>query len=737
MNEEVFISYAAKDRERVLGLVKRLRSAGVTVWIDQAGIDVATMWSQEIVNAIRDCKVMLLSISPHSTESENVVKELALASERKKPIIPVYLEPADIPGTMEYQLAGIQRVEYFLENEDAAFNAMVRSLVKLGVNIDTEKTGINDENFESTLATHHNKRNPKQKLTPAKIGLLLGIAALAISLVGYVLLSARQGPPGERGRPKDGMGRFDRTPPGERGRPKGGMGRFDRTNGEDRPRRGSGATLGPSANSSVRKSEKESTLQSIQEQRIDSNNQTLRSTKLAILPFKVLGASDNEFIAEGMTMELISKLQPVSGLTVIASNSTMKFKDSTLSPSEIGQQLNAGSLLRGTIQQGNEQLKVIVNLVDANTQEVKWSQSFDGNTRDMLKLQGEIAQSVARELQLVLSPDELAKVTKRATESQEAYQEYLQGRIEWKKRSRQGFANAIQHFEKAIELDPNFALAYSGLADIYFVFPYWQVEFPAIAYPKAKENAEKAKELDATIAEPWATLAAIEWANFDWDKSERLLAHAIDLNKNYANAWHWRAALHVQRGNPRLAFQYALKSIELDPISPINYAALAACNFYINEFDETILLYEKAFELSNNENENFIVMIAETYLRMTQAEKVNQILDQHFEDVTKNVRAMMIKARCEIIAGNKTKGFEILNNMLHQKSAGEKYISEHFIADVYAELGDKEKAFYWLEQAMNNKAPHCSLFAQKPIYEKWRDEPKYKALLKKANLVQP
>ena len=148
MNEEVFISYAAKDRERVLSLVKRLRTAGVTVWIDQAGIDVATMWSQEIVNAIRDSKVMLLSISPHSTESENVVKELALASERKKPIIPVYLEPADIPGTMEYQLAGIQRVEYFLENEDAAFNAMVRSLVKLGVNIDTEKTDINDENFE-------------------------------------------------------------------------------------------------------------------------------------------------------------------------------------------------------------------------------------------------------------------------------------------------------------------------------------------------------------------------------------------------------------------------------------------------------------------------------------------------------------------------------------------------------------------------------------------------------------
>ena len=153
-------------------------------------------------------------------------------------------------------------------------------------------------------------------------------------------------------------------------------------------------------------------------------------------------------------MELISKLQPISGLTVIASNSTMKFKDSSLSPIEIGQQLNAGSLLQGTIQQGNDKLKVIVNLVNANSQEVKWSQSFNGSTSDMLKLQGEIAQSVASKLKLVLSPDEIAKVTKLTTEIPEAYQEYLQGRIEWKKRSKQSFATAIKHFEKAIELDP-------------------------------------------------------------------------------------------------------------------------------------------------------------------------------------------------------------------------------------------------------------------------------------------
>ena len=186
MSAEVFISYAARDRERVLGLVERLRGAGVTVWIDQAGIDVSTMWSQEIVSAIKGCKVMLLSISPNSTESENVVKELALASERKKPIIPVYLETAEIPETMEYQLAGIQRVEYFREKEDSAIEAMLRSLVKRGVHVDEKFTRNDlDEGLVSSLASH----NPSIEKTPSKkereIGLLTPILVLAI--IGLIL----------------------------------------------------------------------------------------------------------------------------------------------------------------------------------------------------------------------------------------------------------------------------------------------------------------------------------------------------------------------------------------------------------------------------------------------------------------------------------------------------------------------------------------------------------------------
>jgi len=197
MSAEVFISYAARDRDRVLGLVERLRKAGVTVWIDQAGIDVSTMWSQEIVSAIKGCKVMLLSISPHSTESENVVKELALASERKKPIIPVYLEAAEIPETMEYQLAGIQRVEYFRENEDAAFNAMLRSLVKRGVHVDEDGTGLNKyEGFETPITSHSPEPQKTTVSSNRKIGVVTPLLVLAV--IGLVLaLVLRPGKPPE------------------------------------------------------------------------------------------------------------------------------------------------------------------------------------------------------------------------------------------------------------------------------------------------------------------------------------------------------------------------------------------------------------------------------------------------------------------------------------------------------------------------------------------------------------
>ena len=188
MSADVFISYAAKDRERVALLVERLQQAGVSVWIDMAGIEVAAMWSKEIVSAIRECKVLLLSISTHSTESENVVKELALASERKKTIIPIYLEPAEIPETMEYQLAGIQRVEFFEGREDLALQAVIRALSKLGVTVADEASAAAAR--ASNIAAHgagHSSGKAEIKREVA-VWLKAAAAIVGLAVLGFAMI---------------------------------------------------------------------------------------------------------------------------------------------------------------------------------------------------------------------------------------------------------------------------------------------------------------------------------------------------------------------------------------------------------------------------------------------------------------------------------------------------------------------------------------------------------------------
>ena len=328
MNEEVFISYATNDRERVLGLVERLRNAGVTVWIDQAGIDVSSMWSQEIVSAIKGCKVMLLSISPHSTESENVVKELALASERKKPIIPVFLEAAEIPETMEYQLAGIQRVEYFKDKENAAFKAMLRSLIKRGVHVQEETSEASDDLRNTAALTTHSSESQKPNVSRSnKTGVLIPI--LLLTIIGLVLALLFQG-------------------------------------------RNKNTNLVEQTSSS---------------QNIDPVQHKEEKNSIAIVPFRNIGTdSDNNFLAEGMHEEINAMLSMAPNLMV---KDGTRFKDQINDVKTVGQSLEVESILTGSVMQSMGQLRVIVKLVDAKTEANLWTKTFDKNEGDFFTIQRE------------------------------------------------------------------------------------------------------------------------------------------------------------------------------------------------------------------------------------------------------------------------------------------------------------------------------------------------------------
>ena len=507
MSAEVFISYAASDRERVLGLVERLRKAGVTVWIDQVGIDVSTMWSQEIVSAIKSCKVMLLSISPHSTESGNVVKELALASERKKPIIPVYLEAAEIPETMEYQLAGIQRVEYFRENEDAAFKAMLRSLVKRGVHVDEEGAGLDmDEGFETSIASHAPEPQKTTVSANRKVGVVTPLLVLAV--IGLVLALVL---------------RPDKSP----------------------------ETSGDQA-APVEKSEPIQAKQN--------------KTSITVLPFRNIGPSNNEsFLADGMHEEIDAMLSMTPSLIV---KNASRMKDMALDPRSVGEALKVDSVLTGTVRQSDGQLRVTVKLVDTKTEENIWASTFDKSESDIFAVQREIAQKVVEGLKLKLGEGQQDLIVNRQTKDLEAYNLYINGRKMWKTRTREGMRDSIEKFELALSKDPKFALAYVGIADAYNQLVMYGHSPPEVSFPKAKDELKKALALNDSISEAHASLGFISWVyDWNWDAAEKSLKKALSINPNYPDARRWLSHVHITMGNISSALEEIDKGIKLEPNS--------------------------------------------------------------------------------------------------------------------------------------------------------------------------
>ena len=535
MSAEVFISYATSDRDRVLGLVERLRSAGVTVWIDQAGIDVSSMWSQEIVSAIKGCKVMLLSISPHSTESENVVKELALASERKKPIIPVYLQAAEIPETMEYQLAGIQRVEYFKENEDVAFKAMLRSLVKRGVHVDEETSRASPDLIAAATLTPQSSEPQKGTVSRNnKTGILIPI--LLLTIVGLVLALLFQ-----LGDEKNNLGE---------------------------------QTSNSNSNDPVQQ------------------NETKNS--IAIVHFRNIGTeSENNFLAEGMHEEINAMLSMAPNLMV---KDGSRFKDQINDVKIVGQSLEVESILTGSVIQSMGKLRVIVKLVDAKTEANLWTKTFDKNEGDFFTIQREIAQSVAEGLSINLDSEYKNLIAKRQTKNLEAYNLYLEARLLWNTRKKNKMYQAIEKYELALAKDPDFALGHAGIAECYNMIAAYSFSPASIAYPKAKRALDQALKINENISEIHSSLGWYYYSyEYDFDKAEKSLLKALSLNPSSPEANRWYAQVRSLRFKPE-SLNEIKKAIKLEPKSAITKFVQVRILTTFSKLDEAMEAAEKVKE---------------------------------------------------------------------------------------------------------------------------------------------
>ena len=671
MSTEVFISYAAKDRTRVLDLVERLRAAGVSLWIDQMGIEGATMWSQEIVAAIRNCKVLILAISENSAGSENVVKEVALASEGRKRILPVYIRQAEIPESMAYQLAGIQRIEFFEGREDAALQAIIRALSKLGVTVaDEASVAAAASNIAAHGAGHPTGKAEAKSEAPIWLKVAAAVVGLAVLGMAGTFF----------------FGSSTTTAPMP-------------------------IALGQTQTNTVAQA-------------------TLDANRVVVLPFKVIGgAQDSEDLGYGLVSTLTSKLQPLQNLVVIAKESARKFEDSKQSPKEIGQALGAGTLVTGEIQTSNDKIQVNIQLINANTEALGWGNTFTKTKNDFLDLQNEIATKLASELKGGLDAAEAQQLAQKATENPDAQAEYQAGRREWNKRSKEGFENAIAHFEKAIELDPNYADPYAGMADTYSLLPAYNFALPTDTMPKAKAYAEQAKKKNANLAKAYTSLAwVLHQYEYNWKGAEENYRRAAELNPNYATMNHWFGIFLSDIGKHNEAIKLTVKASELDPHSMIIKSTVAHTFLMAEKNTQALKYCDKTFEI----DPYFSFALWFEHAKINERNSKEKI--DHIKEAIRRYpnQPMHRKTLAEVYwkMGDREAAMEQMIELLDRYH--DSFRKAHF-ADLYFVMGKPEQAYRWLEKAIEAKEGNILFYGVLPTLKKFRSEPRFRKLYKKIN----
>jgi len=358
----------------------------------------------------------------------------------------------------------------------------------------------------------------------------------------------------------------------------------------------------------------------------------LERNRIAVLPLVNISPDpDDSYFADGMTEELIYTLSKIRGLRVIAQTSVMKYKAVRKSVAEIGQELRVATVLEGSVRKAGHHLRINLQLVDAQTEEHLWAEAFDRDLEDVLAVQSEIARKVAEVLEVKLLAGERQKLEPRAPSDVDIYMLYLKGRHFWNQRSESGLRRAIEIFQDVIAADPDYALAYAGLADCYSVLASRGSLPIHEALPKAREAAQKALELDPTLAEANASLALIEWLfEHNVERAAALFRKAIAQNPNYATARHWYANLLSDLGRPSEALAEMKRALALDPLSPIINMALSAVLWESGQFSEALEQHRRAQALAADFVEGHVSLAAvlQTAGRWAEAEaELNKALD--------------------------------------------------------------------------------------------------------------
>ena len=461
---------------------------------------------------------------------------------------------------------------------------------------------------------------------------------------------------------------------------------------------------------------------------------------IAVMPFvNESGNADVEYLSDGMTETLISSLSNIPNLSVKARSTVFYYKGKEISPKKIGEELKVQAVLFGRVSQRGDDLRLSLELVNTESQDVIWSEQYNRKQSDLVSLQSEIAKTVSDKLRLKLTATEQERVSKTNTTSSEAQQLYLKGRFHWNKRKTEDFQKAREFFQQAIAVDPNYALAHTGLADTLALMPYYGNFRPSEYMPLAKQSTLKALELDPNLAEAHASLGQILPSyDFDFKGAERELKRAIELDPKYPSAYQWLSEVYLYQGNSDQALAEINKAQELDPLSMIINNNKGNILVVGGKLDEAFVQFKKTIELfpdATGPRGN----LAEAYAangRYSEAFELNLInvkLSGQRPEVIKTVQLAFEK---DGYKGYLQKVLEI--QLEGQRSALEKdknaYRRGFGIALTYARLQDKEKALEYLNKAFDQREPQMAEIKTRPPFAFLRDDPRFKELVRKVGI---
>jgi TolB-like protein/Tfp pilus assembly protein PilF len=458
---------------------------------------------------------------------------------------------------------------------------------------------------------------------------------------------------------------------------------------------------------------------------------TFPKNRLAVLPFDNYSPnSTDEYISYGFTEEIISVLSNIKDMQVIARTSVMKYKNIVTDINEVAQDLNVGLVLEGSVRKDQDRIRLTVQLIDSKSQNHLWYETYDEKYEQIFDLQNDIAFRVAESLEIKLKEMEIIGIKKKATKNIEAYNLYLRGRYYWNTRLPANLMAGMEYYHKAIGIDPNYALAYTGLADTYHLLASYGLRPPATSFERAKEAATHALKLDDKLAEAYNSLAAINLLyDWDWKAAEEGFVEALKLKPHYVQSYLWYALYLSVIKEFEKAKSQIYSALEIDPLSAIARTDLAQVYYHQGNYAQAITEYQKSIELDST--------YVYTYAYLGQVYAVQGLLNEaekafsYAAQLTDHKDPATLAGLAYVYALQKktNQSIAILSQLqTHQEDF---YVHPMYIAIVYVAMEDFDEAMHWLEKGYDDRSEWMIFLQVEHMLDPLRGDERFIELVKK------